>query len=110
MSIYILHDLGDLDLKPEAVGDCPSSSMAIRINQKSRRRKNGVLYFNPGTVPVLRRLQFSHQRGQANDRRSQKCESRVDRVEDEFSARRLSLFDVELKSKKGRLETPTLFK
>jgi uncharacterized protein len=46
--IYILHDLGQLDLKPEAAG--------FRVvvyghsHQPKMEEKNGVLYFNPGSA------------------------------------------------------------
>ncbi len=48
ISIYILHDLRQLDLKPEAAG--------IRVviyghsHQPKMEEKNGVLYFNPGSA------------------------------------------------------------
>jgi putative phosphoesterase len=48
ISIYMLHDLGRLDLKPEAAG--------IRVviyghsHQPKLEDKNGVLYFNPGSA------------------------------------------------------------
>ncbi len=48
ISIYMLHDLGRLDLKPEAAG--------IRVviyghsHQPKMEEKNGVLYFNPGSA------------------------------------------------------------
>ncbi len=48
VSIYILHDLGQLDLKPEAAG--------FRVvvyghsHQPKIAEKNGVLYFNPGSA------------------------------------------------------------
>jgi len=48
ISIYMLHNLGRLDLKPEAAG--------IRIviyghsHQPKMEEKNGVLYFNPGSA------------------------------------------------------------
>jgi len=48
LSIYMLHDLGRLDLKPEAAG--------FRIvvyghsHQPKLEEKNGVLYFNPGSA------------------------------------------------------------
>ncbi len=48
ISIYMLHDLGQLDLKPEAAG--------FRIvvyghsHQPKMEEKNGVLYFNPGSA------------------------------------------------------------
>jgi len=48
VSIYILHDRGRLDLKPEAAG--------FRVlvyghsHQPKMEEKNGVLYFNPGSA------------------------------------------------------------
>ena len=48
VSIYILHDLGQLDLKPGAAG--------FRVvvyghsHQPKIEEKNGVLYFNPGSA------------------------------------------------------------
>ena len=48
MSIYILHDLGQLDLKPEAAGFrvvVYGHSHQPKIEKKSR-----VLYFNPGSA------------------------------------------------------------
>jgi len=46
--IYIVHDLGELDLKPEAAG------FGVVIYGHSHRPKleerNGVLYFNPGSA------------------------------------------------------------
>jgi hypothetical protein len=48
VSIYILHDLGRLDLKPEPAG--------FRVvvyghsHQPKIEEKNGVLYFNPGSA------------------------------------------------------------
>jgi uncharacterized protein len=48
VSIYILHDLGQLDLKPEAAG--------FRVvvyghsHHPKMEEKNGVLYFNPGSA------------------------------------------------------------
>ncbi len=48
VSIYILHDLGQLDLKPQAarfrVVVCGHS------HQPKIEEKNGVLYFNPGSA------------------------------------------------------------
>ena len=48
VTIYILHDLGELDLKPEAAG------FGVVIFGHSHRPKleerNGVLYFNPGSA------------------------------------------------------------
>jgi putative phosphoesterase len=47
-AIYILHNLGELDLKPEAAGFavvvCGHSHVA------RQEMKNGVLYFNPGSA------------------------------------------------------------
>jgi putative phosphoesterase len=48
VSIYILHDLGQIDLKPQAAG--------FRVvvyghsHQPKIEEKNGVLYFNPGSA------------------------------------------------------------
>jgi uncharacterized protein len=48
VSIYMLHDLGQLDLKPEAAG--------FRVvvyghsHQPKIEDRNGVLYFNPGSA------------------------------------------------------------
>ncbi len=48
ISIYVLHNLQDLDLKPEAAG------FAVVISGHShaarREKKKGVLYFNPGAA------------------------------------------------------------
>jgi hypothetical protein len=47
-SIYMLHDLSRLDLKPEAAG------FRVVVSGHSHRpnfeEKNGVLYFNPGSA------------------------------------------------------------
>jgi putative phosphoesterase len=52
VSIYILHDLAQLDLKPEAAG------IRVVIYGHSHRpkmeEKNGVLYFNPGSAGARR--------------------------------------------------------
>jgi len=48
LSIYLIHDLGQLDLKPEAAG--------IRVviyghsHHPKIEEKNGVLFFNPGSA------------------------------------------------------------
>jgi hypothetical protein len=48
VSIYVLHDLGRLDLKPEAAG------FRVVVYGHSHRpkieEKNGVLFFNPGSA------------------------------------------------------------
>jgi uncharacterized protein len=48
VSIYILHDLGQLDLKPEAAG----FRMVLygHSHHPKIEEKNGVLYFNPGSA------------------------------------------------------------
>ncbi len=47
-SIYILHNLAELDLKPEAGG---FSVVVFGHSHVARREtKNGVLYFNPGSA------------------------------------------------------------
>ena len=47
-SIYILHRLQDLDLKPEAAGFRVVISGHTHIPK--RQMKNGVIYFNPGSA------------------------------------------------------------
>ena len=48
VSIYVLHDLAQLDLKPRAAG------FAVVISGHShapkQERRDGVLYFNPGSA------------------------------------------------------------
>jgi len=48
LSIYLIHDLGQLDLKPEAAG----ISVVIygHSHQPKIEEKNGVLFFNPGSA------------------------------------------------------------
>jgi uncharacterized protein len=48
VSIYILHNLNELDLKPEAAG----FGVAVSGHTHAARAemKNGVLYFNPGSA------------------------------------------------------------
>jgi uncharacterized protein len=48
VSIYILHDIGQLDLKPQAAG----FRVAVygHSHQPKIEEKNGVLYFNPGSA------------------------------------------------------------
>ena len=48
ISIYILHKLEDLDLRPEAAGVRVVVSGHTHI--PSQELKNGVLYFNPGSA------------------------------------------------------------
>ena len=48
VTIYMLHDLGRLDLKPEAAG---IGVVVYGHSHKSKiEEKNGVLYFNPGSA------------------------------------------------------------
>ena len=48
ISIYVLHDLAQLDLKPEATGfQVVISGHSHVLKQETRR---GVLYFNPGSA------------------------------------------------------------
>jgi putative phosphoesterase len=52
VSIYVLHSLRDLDLKPEAAGfDVVISGHSHVPKQET---KNGVLYFNPGSAGARR--------------------------------------------------------
>jgi uncharacterized protein len=48
ISIYILHDLARLDLKPEAAGFAAVISGHSHVPKQEV--KNGVLYFNPGSA------------------------------------------------------------
>lgn len=48
VSIYILHNLNELDLKPEAAGF--SVVVFGHTHRAKSETKNGVLYFNPGSA------------------------------------------------------------
>ena len=48
ISIYVLHDLAKLDLKPEAAGFKVVISGHSHVPKQETR--NGVLYFNPGSA------------------------------------------------------------
>jgi len=48
ISIYVLHDLAQLDLKPKAAGFSVVISGHSHIPKQEER--NGVLYFNPGSA------------------------------------------------------------
>jgi putative phosphoesterase len=48
MSIYVLHILQQLDLKPEAAGFAVVVSGHSHVSKQEMR--NGVLYFNPGSA------------------------------------------------------------
>jgi len=48
VSIYVLHDLADLDLKPEAAHFAAVVSGHSHVPKE--KMKNGVLYFNPGSA------------------------------------------------------------
>jgi len=48
VSIYVLHDLHQLDLKPEAAGF--SAVISGHSHMPKQQTKNGVLYFNPGSA------------------------------------------------------------
>jgi putative phosphoesterase len=48
LSIYILHDLSQLDLKPEAAGF--AAVIYGHSHAPKQEIKNGVLYFNPGSA------------------------------------------------------------
>jgi putative phosphoesterase len=48
ISIYILHDLAQLDLKPEAAGFSVVVSGHSHVPKQETR--GGVLYFNPGSA------------------------------------------------------------
>jgi uncharacterized protein len=58
ISLYVLHDLQGLDLKPETAGFAAVISGHSHIPKQER--KNGVLYFNPGSAgPKRFRLPIS---------------------------------------------------
>ena len=48
VSIYVLHNLDDLDLKPEAAGF--SAVIYGHSHVPKQETRNGVLYFNPGSA------------------------------------------------------------
>jgi uncharacterized protein len=48
ISVYMLHDLAQLDLKPEAAGF--EAVVYGHSHQPKMEKKNGVLYFNPGSA------------------------------------------------------------
>jgi len=48
ISIYVLHDLAQLDLKPKAVGFSAVISGHTHVPKEETR--DGVLYFNPGSA------------------------------------------------------------
>jgi len=48
LSIYVLHNLAELDLKPEAAGFAAVVSGHSHVPRMET--KNGVLYFNPGSA------------------------------------------------------------
>ncbi|MFZ0814935.1 MAG: metallophosphoesterase family protein [Candidatus Sulfotelmatobacter sp.] len=48
VSIYILHDLAELDLKPKAAGF--SVVISGHSHVPKREMRDGVLYFNPGSA------------------------------------------------------------
>lgn len=52
VSIYVLHILDDLDLKPEAAGLAAGFAAVIygHSHKPHTETKNGVLYFNPGSA------------------------------------------------------------
>ena len=48
VSVYVLHNLQELDLKPEAAGFAVVVSGHSHVPKQET--KNGVLYFNPGSA------------------------------------------------------------
>ena len=46
--VYVIHDLGELDLDPSAAGFCAVISGHSHIPES--HRKDDVLYFNPGSA------------------------------------------------------------
>ena len=48
LDIYVLHDVSQLDLKPEATGF--AAVVSGHSHMPKQETKNGVLYFNPGSA------------------------------------------------------------
>jgi putative phosphoesterase len=48
ISIYVLHNLAELDIKPEAAGF--AAVIYGHSHEPQQETKNGVLYFNPGSA------------------------------------------------------------
>ena len=48
LDIYVLHDLNQLDLRPEAAGF--AAVISGHSHMPKQEMKNGVLYFNPGSA------------------------------------------------------------
>jgi hypothetical protein len=48
ISIYVLHDLARLDLKPKAAGF--SAVISGHTHRSTQEIRDGVLYFNPGSA------------------------------------------------------------
>jgi uncharacterized protein len=48
ISIYVLHDLAKLDLKPKAAGF--SAVISGHTHLPKQETRDGVLYFNPGSA------------------------------------------------------------
>jgi putative phosphoesterase len=48
VSIYVLHDLAQLDLKPEAAG--LAAVISGHSHEPKQQMRKGVLYFNPGSA------------------------------------------------------------
>jgi putative phosphoesterase len=70
ISIYVLHSLQELDLKPEAAGFAAVISGHSHVAKQETR--NGVLYFNPGSAGPRRfRLPVSVGRLSIRDKKIQ---------------------------------------
>ena len=70
LQIYVLHDIGDLDLKPEAAGF--SAVIYGHSHVPKQEMRNGVLYLNPGSAGPRRfRLPVTVARLQVRDGRLQ---------------------------------------
>jgi hypothetical protein len=68
VEIYVLHDIADLDLKPEAAGF--SAVIYGHSHVPKQEMRNGVLYLNPGSAGPRRfRLPVTVARLQVRDRR-----------------------------------------
>lgn len=68
VDVYVLHDIADLDLKPEAAGF--SAVIYGHSHVPKQETRNGVLYLNPGSAGPRRfRLPVTVARLQVRERR-----------------------------------------
>ena len=71
ISIYVLHDLAQLDLKPQAAGFAAVVSGHSHVPKQDVR--DGVLYLNPGSAGSAK-IQTARERRKTNPRRRRSAE------------------------------------